>query len=261
MISQQTIQPGELIDQLCRHLVSFQWIDVAESPQQGTSILEQRKPKAFAVSAFVIEVRGAWFLVTAGHILSDLKQRLGTGRRLVKARLLDGVGRTNSKPPIPFDLDLETCCILNQWKQGFDYGIIPLSPLYAKNLEAGGTIPLSEHYWKNIPDNRQNHVLLGFPTQAQHITLQHTHGGGIFQFELGIPLLPVFPCGAPSGVSPARDQFFARVPICDGVIPSGPVRLTDIDGLSGGPIFGFDRTPEGEIHIGLWRSRVHGGGT
>ena len=79
------------LDHLCSHIVSLSWSDELISPvSDPSSGATDHKREAFAVSAFVIAVRDIWFLVTAGHVLHDLDQRLKDyGRQIVDSHLLD----------------------------------------------------------------------------------------------------------------------------------------------------------------------------
>ena len=57
-----------LKEMFCHHLVSIVWVDVADDPKHPGD----RDHQAKSISAFVISVRGVWFLVTAGHVFQDM---------------------------------------------------------------------------------------------------------------------------------------------------------------------------------------------
>jgi hypothetical protein len=51
-------------------------------------------------------------------------------------------------------------------------------------------------------------------------------------------MLPVFPVSDPPEVLKHKyERFYAKVPITNGIIDDPNVKLTDIDGMSGGPLF------------------------
>lgn len=140
---------SRLLRALCRHIVSLTWVDVNTEARRVKTGESGRAPKALAVSAFVISIRRIWFLVTAGHVIRHLHQRLADGRRIVTARLMDGFATDAPLPPIPFPLtDAPRWSI---YESGLDYALFPLRPAYARPLMAGGVLALDEEAWTDPP--------------------------------------------------------------------------------------------------------------
>jgi len=77
-----SVLPSGFLEAFCRHVVSLSWLDAKIEPDGPVHDTDAYDLKAFSVSAFVISVRHIWFLVTAGHILRDLDERLQAGRRM-----------------------------------------------------------------------------------------------------------------------------------------------------------------------------------
>lgn len=250
--------PSGFLNALCRHVISLSWLDAKTEPDGPTDDPDAYDLKAFSVSAFVISVRHIWFLVTAGHILRDLDRRLQAGRRIVKSRLIDGIASNKSFPAIPFTLgDTPQWYVYND---GLDYALIPLSPSFALQLIAGGVSALSEDAWIDVPDSPDGYFLLGFPNQGAEISITSHGNEGNVNVRLGTPLLPIQPVDDPPDVlKRGNERFYARVPISTGQLDGKTVTLTDIDGMSGGPIFAVQQADEDRFQY--WVIAVQSGWT
>lgn len=248
--------PGGFLDAFCRHVISLSWLDAKTNPDGPAHNADAYDLKVFSVSAFVVSVRDIWFLVTAGHILRGLDSRLHAGRRIVKSRLMDGFASEESFPTIPFALG-----DIPQWyidDDGLDYALIPLRPAYVAPLIAGGVWALSESAWTNIPDSAEGYFLLGFPTQAKELTVTWDGERGNVNVSLRTPLLPIQPTDNPPDVlKRGAARFYAKVPITTSNVEGTQIALTDIDGMSGGPIFAVKNT--GDDRFRYWVVAVQSG--
>jgi hypothetical protein len=236
-----------LLQCLFKHIVGLEITDVLNNPQSSTNDTAQDFDiQAFVISTFLISVRNFWFLVTAGHTLEALKTRLQSGRRILKSHLLDGTsGMTGS---IPFDLNLSK--IFHIDRDGNDYGLISLRPLFSQSLMQGGIRPLTERHWTDIPELADDYYLLGFPEQAQIIKMTSNDNGGKISTDLGVPLIALQRIFTPPEAlkSPA-ERFYAKVPIIQipEEIKGKNASLTDISGMSGGPIFGVKQIEQNKL--------------
>lgn len=228
----------QLLATLCRHIVGVVWTDENWGDRRART--GQRDPETLAFSAFVISVRGVWFLVTAGHVARQLRQRLSEGRRVIAARLMDGFSGQGSSPPVPFPLG-ET----PQWslyQDGLDYALFPLRPGYARPLAAGGVVPLSEEQWAEPPEAADRYFLLGFPSEVMKTSLAEDGRRGDVSVMLGTPLLPIQPLkDPPEELAHQPHRFFASVPMLAHPEREGVV-VGSIEGMSGGPIFAVEFT-------------------
>jgi hypothetical protein len=125
---------AELIDSLAkyagRHCVAVVWEDV--EPDQPTAT------GGIAFSAFIMSIRGLWFLVTAGHIVKDIKARQEHGRIFKYARIVDGwgIGATDKlKIPFPDIGQVQQGCIVDE-TIGYDYAWFHLRDYYRDLLRA-----------------------------------------------------------------------------------------------------------------------------
>jgi hypothetical protein len=238
--------PKALMNVLIRHVVGLAVTDCLNNPRSSTNnTAEDFDIRALLVSTFVVSVRNVWFLVTAGHIFQQIGERLQSGRRIFKSRLLDGLTST-MKDPIPFDLDLSSVWYID--RDGYDYGLIPLHSFFARPLIHGGIRPLTEKHWTDTHDPVDEYYLLGFPSQGQIITVTSNVDGGKIHVDYGSPLLPIqrviIP---PDKLKTPNDRFYAKVPITTGKPGHEETKLTDISGMSGGPIFAVNRVGQNKL--------------
>lgn len=232
----------QMLDVLRCHLVALNWIDALKAPQGESNSFAAYHPQAFAVSAFILSIGGHWLLITAGHIIHQLEQRLKQGRRIVKAHLLD-IGSANDRfPMIPLELDLSRFAFVDDDESALDYAIMPLSPMYRELLIAGGVRPLSESTWLDPPQDVDAYMMLGFPKQAKTIDVRGMHGGAKVSLDLKTPLLPITRVrNPPDSLRKRSERFYASVPIGIGRLNGDEIELSDIDGMSGGPILAIRR--------------------
>ena len=82
---------------LCRHLVSFGWIDCTVN-ERGDRIGE---PRVHCQSGFIMSFQGVWMLATAGHVIQDLETLISDPRQHLEAGcLIDGwsIGTSTMTP-------------------------------------------------------------------------------------------------------------------------------------------------------------------
>ncbi len=221
---------GELSDILLgaigKHFISISCaeLDVNNEPVQ-----------AFVFSAFVIEIVGEWFLLTAGHVLTEIERARAAGKRLDVWRLGDQTGnRRFGSGSVPFDYNAEDWLVIDNRDTGLDYAALPLRPIYRAALVRAGIEPIREHVWDNPwTDDFERRALIGIPAESVHYD-------GNTQIRLKITLAPMSPTTPPAFTEEKADnQFYSKLdddPL--GVIQS-------IEGMSGGPIFSCKR--EGDV--------------
>ena len=176
----------------------------------------------------------------------------------MKSRLIDGFSSGKSFPAIPFTLGDTP-----QWHvydDGLDYALIPLRPSFVLQLMAGGVSALGENAWTSVPDSPDAYFLLGFPKQGAEITVTSDGGKGNVNVSLGTPLLPIQPVNdPPDALKRGAERFYASVPIKTGNAGGKTITLTDIEGMSGGPIFAVQRA--GNHRFRYWVVAVQSGWT
>jgi hypothetical protein len=120
----------------------------------------------YVATAFVLSAENEWFLVTAGHVASDIKSFLENPQySLVQAFLYDcgGLGAVHYEP-IPFELISDNLLVFGD-ETTLDYAAIYLRPYYKNLLIANKIVPLNEETWLKQPQNPEFFIMLGVPRQ------------------------------------------------------------------------------------------------
>lgn len=197
----------------------------------------------FACSAFAMSFEGFPILVTAGHVIRDVLDPIivdnvfeGRRLRLVQVNLLDCFGINPAvKIPTPFSIypTLPRTSIdqaLQRDSGGLDFGIILLPRIYWDGFFMNGGRILAEDMWASEGEHFDVYKMVGIPFEPQHRKTGHLRLG-VFSFL------------------ESTDQ---EVKTLDGkpvwFIGSMPEGVASVEGVSGGPIFGFRRVPGGWEH-------------
>lgn len=201
-------------------------------------------------SCFLVEVEGHWFLVTAGHVISDIRAGRADGTVFAEFWLHDkpAGNKFDLGVPVPFDDDL--------WivfdTLDADFAAMPLPGLIVENLRAGGVVPVGQVAWGPPPFEDYDHWLLtGVPAESYAVA------GDKHSVKLTIiPLRPTAPpFGAPQ-VDPTGvdDAIAAKYPAQYGQIITQPnldgVYIADVKGMSGSPVYGL-KAVEGKLKYWL----------
>jgi hypothetical protein len=233
----------EFIRSLGRHFVNLCWID--ETPNTIYGAANNGHGKPFTTSAFIISVLGNWFLVTAGHILADIKRAREAGQRLTNFMLDDTWGPTSKFPSMHFEFDdVPWKCHIDQKEQGLDYGVMQLVGNIRDRLEANGVEAVTECYWKEVPEDFEQYFLLGTPDKLQKVDAT----GGLhvrrtlIRFDVERLIDP------PEIPSTTFPRIYYKIPAKLSEHETGEL-LTDIDGMSGCPLYGVKTDNEGKHRI------------
>jgi hypothetical protein len=239
-----------------QHMVGLAWID---APRDGARPADSRYCVA---SGFVVQAGDQWFLVTAGHIIEDLvkcAKHPAMPRQIVSSSLLDGWHREDGKiTHIPFPLPLEGIAFLNV--ADADFTAIPLSPLYQAALQKNGVTPAPAESWSKGRAEHDLYVMVGFPSQLRE-TSKSLIGCDEAQFavSMSMPIVPLrLTDHLPEYYQDGSDCLHAEVrlpPVLDH--NDKPIRFDDIDGMSGGAVFGVRREQDGRFRY--WLVAVQGG--
>jgi len=241
-------QPGQgLLPILMKHVVALSLLDSEEELEEDI-LTPDYQPGHILFTSFVVSVQKIWFLITAGHILKDIETRIESGRKIVKARLIDSFQDNQHAMSVPFDFDDAPKIPIYRKEAGIDYGAIMLKPFYVRSLLASGTRAFDEKEYESFPDKADKYFLLGFPSQARKIECASREAGGKISIDIGCPLLPVQPLdNPPVELQLIEKRFHARVPIIKGNRCAEDGSMTDIDGMSGGPVIAVKRINAEEI--------------
>jgi len=196
------------------------------------------------LTAFVLSVSNRWFLITAGHCLTNIKQLLSDGYQIVECSLIDSLGPdAGNRIPIPFPYEPNNALVVDN--DEFDYGAIALSDYYRRLMEKNNIRPLNEEVWLDQPTMPEAYVLCGFPAETTKFNTAFVETSStqilIRRIENPTDLL--------KKVRPGL--FYGQIRLDQD--------LKSIKGMSGGPIFAFQKDKEGRIRywlVGLQSSWV-----
>jgi len=235
--------PKNVHSALCKHIVGISWVDAKTDPDGSGSSVSDYSPESGCLTAFALRVSDFWFLATAGHVLAGINKRLSLGRRRIRSQVIGGFASGARILSSPFELD--KAHVQYEDANGADYGFILLHAFHVRGLIADGVEPLRQLHWTNIPDSMDQkiqHALLGLPDQAQEVRMTEHNGGGRINLNIRIPSIPVYPAACPPEVSVDNGKrFCAQVPVAKGRFDDKSISVTDIAGMSGGPIFAVRR--------------------
>lgn len=187
-------------------------------------------------STFIISIDDEWFMVTAGHCLSEIEKAKKAGYTIVKTRLIDFGGLDpNNFLPVPFDYDAAPSAHLGDDK--YDYGIIHISRYYRRLMESNNIVALNEETWEKQPQNAEFYFLLGVPYQLSEVTEDN--------IKITTTLHTVTKCETVPKEFEKTDAptFYGEIHL--------EKDITDIVGMSGGPLLSFKHTENGALRYWL----------
>jgi hypothetical protein len=238
---------GEVLKHFGRHIVTLECT---------YSVLHRNKPHEDArnyYTGFILYSGGAYVWVTAGHCLAEIDEILANTESLgnVRFQLIDTLhDATVSDLPVPFDYVSEKFRAA-YWNRdgagnglGHDYGAIFLRSHYARLLDANGIKPVGEDNWKNVPNEFDAYYMLGLPGER---TCRNDRGQSVVRPSMfSVTKFPLKPDRYAEHVDP---MFYATID------PDN--NISNIQGMSGGPIIGFKNL--GENNVRYWFLAVQSG--
>jgi hypothetical protein len=248
--------PEDFVRFLGRHFISLRWVDRTEGERaeandgRGTPML---------TSGFVVSVDGVWFLVTAGHILSDLEKAIERGQVLNRFHVADGFGKLKPHPPFVFDFKGAIKWHYFDPDDGADYGVIHLRENTQALLSANDVQPFDERAWLlDVPATFDDTYLVGIPDQFSKV--KPTIGDGMILDNTLVVLTVEMTDEPPESLKKPFPRYYARVRPAqhsDGRV------LTTLDGMSGCPLLGIKLMSNGHrrywiIGIQSMESNPHG---
>lgn len=231
-----------------RHLIGFYWN--TDAPMPG-GIPDDDGKRHVVISCTVIEIRGCWLLLTAGHIISNMLDFINKGYSINSPQLMDcWNANAKDRSPIPFIFDRRKQISLNYSRDGTDFAILHIDGNTRSLLESNGIAPISSKQWMDAPDMVHAACMLGFPTHLQNV--------GFFKSETVFtpcytmaPLETVTRDDVPNHLKCKSPSLHFRVtnPPTSNLHPAD--EPFDIDGMSGGPVIGIGVDEAGKLHYSV----------
>lgn len=231
------------MDELTRFVVSLHVVDVGEAPVAGSQLQSELASPvdAFAASGFLLQYRGVVYFTTAGHVVEQIRDRLRAGRRPIRCRFQDkasGEGRFGGHG-IPFELADSPMIWVDDDSIGVDCGLIAIPRHQVRLLLSGGASVVRWRLLAKANEQFHAYAMLGFPNSARSITLRRNAGGGCVSFRDACPMLPLVPASPPNHMRKQYKRRFFRIPPNRGELRGRLISIDRVEGMSGGPIFGF----------------------
>jgi hypothetical protein len=228
----------QLLLELSVHIVAIVWIDADKAT---------KRERELVLSGTLVSVAGRWFILTAGHILRDLDAVLAQ-RDFVHCDLYGNwKSEYTEDGKIAFNYPSCPRWYLYDKDIGYDYGLIGIGEYYHAHLVKIGMSPVSERHVIDLPPNLRKHILVGMPSEYVVSEADRHIEGRIGAVTVANTLLPVMPVSdPPPELIKPHNRFYGRVAAPDEV-RRGALAVSDVDGMSGGPIFGFGERQPGNV--------------
>ncbi len=205
------------------------------------SYLIKGVPHVSWFSGFLILAKSLLMWMTAGHVLEEIRKLLQTeGVGSIKARWIDNDPNVNAKS-IPCELAKLRLTSVNI--EGYDFGFVLLPPYYAKLILAvKENRPLTEAHWRSDDSfEPEGYYIVGIPQEFTEVK-QLSNGPEIYEYKSSATVLSVPVIKEDAAKHLSEDEFWRHDNNFYGkVLPihnDNGKELTDIKGMSGGPIFG-----------------------
>jgi len=206
--------------------------------------------KFLYASCFLVEIEHFWFLVTAGHVITDIRKGQVAGTRFSDFALHDRLAGNRFPFGVPIPFDDDAWIVFDT--QDADIAATPLPGLIADNLKAGGISPIGEVAWGAPPFEKFDHWLLtGIPAESYERTDD--------QHLLRLTIIPLEPTQPPTGLDPietqgVEDAIASDFPAQYGKIITQPgldqAYIANIGGMSGSPVYGL-KAEDGKLKYWL----------
>ena len=193
--------------------------------------------RQFIVTSFVLSIDDRWFLITAGHCIQEIEELKSKGVKIVSCSLIDNMGEdARFEHKIPFAYENASPEYLSD-DLDYDYGVIRLSHYYRQLLESNNIEPLTEEVWDKQPSEFHFYKLIGVPYELLEITPKFIH---VTTTLIDVELINA---ELREKLKISSHQFAGKVLLGKGI--------KNIEGISGGPIFGFLENPPGQLKYWL----------
>jgi hypothetical protein len=204
-------------------------------------------PKICWISGFLIYTKKLLIWITAGHVLKSLEE-------LLQNKKINGIKTRWFDNCIKKDADFIPCDYSGLNKipvdiEGYDFGIIILPKIYADPiLSIKENQPLTEAHWKlNGGFKAEGYYLVGLPEEFTKFDKTNNSSGKLkvraFSTLVSVPLTE-----EDQSIHQSDGDFWRHENNFYGQVHSiqndDNSLLTDISGMSGGPIFGIRRINE-----------------
>jgi hypothetical protein len=234
---------------LHRHFINVMcsdYGDAAKSKHGG-------KHAIYNFSAFIVEISGEWYAITAGHIFDELKKAQSMGAKLSNWQIDDSILSSTPMPAYPIPVDLESDVLwLHDAVPGIDYAAMKINHLARSALQNQGICAIPPEIWaaEDVAEYSQ-WLLVGTPKCFAELAAD----APIVKYHVTVALERLRD-GEHTMEEKEYKRLHAKIDFSSIMEKGTPF---DIGGMSGGPIFGIKpettETPYEYRIIGVQSSR------
>lgn len=201
------------------------------------------RPNQRVLSGFVIAYRDLWMFITAGHVIRELSSSSEKGYKNVSMSFVDGFSPASGKiTHIPFSFNEKQWMVVDDDDSGTDIGIYFISEYYRALFQAGGVKPAVPSLGEFDQNAYDCFSVMGAPLELERESISDLATRRLSQVSVAVPMLRLWTSGIPEHVKSemARtNRFLGRIESLKGIIDGQQYEIKDIDGMSGGPVFGI----------------------
>lgn len=220
----------QFLGSIRRHFVGFG--GTVHDIKDGRPVEERH----FACSGFVVEIRGVWCFVTAGHVFTEIDNEVRRGKlRVLKCGFADYFSaEARIKEPTPIDYNDTQKIVVNDSATGLDIGIVALRDFFRAGMQANGVRPIPVAAWAGRePPGYSDYAILGLPLEANEPVERQGPRGPQIGHVVTLTLV-----GVDALVPTPAEYHSSPVPRFVGRLRDNG-ELQSIEGMSGGPILGI----------------------
>jgi len=146
----------------------------------------------------------------------------------------------------PFDIDPSQWGFIVDDHEGHDYAVRRVSSMYREWLTQEGVEAVDESMIGHIGSTYEFSVVSGIPRQFSERSTTPYHDGITLNTQYHLLHLPlVAPTTIPECLNKAKPLYYGAIPDLSITSNGQPNTLEDVVGMSGGPVFGFDKVDSG----------------
>ncbi|MGO7971538.1 hypothetical protein ACC705_11080 [Rhizobium ruizarguesonis] len=189
---------------------------------------DQGPDRFFAASGLLIRIGDIFGILTAGHVVEYLDEAVNHPDIIsLGCQLLDTFGETKlSDHGVPYDLRSSPRLPFHDDKLGLDFGVLFLEEHQIRLIAKRNIVPLTYEASQNEPADLDVFFLLGLPAE---LTSERVSPSG--NATVGMTMLRLKKA-EPEEQTTLFPRFIATI--------DSRTDLQSLEGMSGGPIFGFN---------------------
>lgn len=222
--------PESFLRPLHRHFINLTCLDSGQKAKEQNNGM----PAFYNFSAFIVEIDSEWFAITAGHIFKDIKKAQENGAKISDWHIDDSTVALKQEPSYPYQLNIDRDVLyLCDDALGVDYACFKIYDLARQAITTRGIQAIPSEVWSaNDLSEFSSWLLIGTPGVG---VVRDFNNKKVRKLHATIRLEPTDKI--PAGFEHTKyTRYYAKL---DRSSIGSNNNKFDIDGMSGGPIFGL----------------------